>query len=357
MEEKKKREAYRMFKAEVDKQELQKRMQLKLWQEQRKKELLTEHQQRKKVESIMRNEMKHQKTIENKMKNDYLNMVQTQKVIEKQGNVDKSVKWMKEMYSMKNYTTKSATDEKLMYHKVKLDMMKTRVEQEISYKKLQNDQKLQANEEKKRMMDSLRQLRLKGSADLARQNIPASLIEVMNKSGSNIDINNMDKIQMCKLKKDFDQKMKASSVLSKLDEVEMRLNMRKYYKERNRIMKNESENMRKEEFNLNMKRAANINEYNRASSLEKIREKNEKAESFRKYKQEVAYNKKIVSENINQKKKDILDKFERMMKNGGGFDVNEIRQLFPGDDELAYKIMQFQNGNNRQGNVMLNNSF
>jgi len=176
-------------------------MQLKLWQEQRKKELLTEHQQRKKVESIMRNEMKHQKTIENKMKNDYLNMVQTQKVIEKQGNVDKSVKWMKEMYSMKNYTTKSATDEKLMYHKVKLDMMKTRVEQEISYKKLQNDQKLQANEEKKRMMDSLRQLRLKGSADLARQNIPASLIEVMNKSGSNIDINNMDKIQMCKLKK------------------------------------------------------------------------------------------------------------------------------------------------------------
>jgi len=31
--------------------------------------------------------------------------------------------------------------------------------------------------------------------------------------------------------------MKASSVLSKLDEVEMRLNMRKYYKERNRIMK------------------------------------------------------------------------------------------------------------------------
>jgi len=45
------------------------------------------------------------------------------------------------------------------------------------------------------------------------------------------------------------------------------------------------------------------------------------------------------------------------MKNGGGFDVNEIRQLFPGDDELAYKIMQFQNGNNRQGNVMLNNSF
>jgi len=211
------------------------------------------------------------------MKNDYLNMVQTQKVIEKQGNVDKSVKWMKEMYSMKNYTTKSATDEKLMYHKVKLDMMKTRVEQEISYKKLQNDQKLQANEEKKRMMDSLRQLRLKGSADLARQNIPASLIEVMNKSGSNIDINNMDKIQMCKLKKDFDQKMKASSVLSKLDEVEMRLNMRKYYKERNRIMKNESENMRKEEFNLNMKRAANINEYNRASSLEKIREKNEKS--------------------------------------------------------------------------------
>jgi len=190
-----------MFKAEVDNQELQKRMQLKLWQEQRKKELLTEHQQRKKVESIMRNEMKHQKTIENKMKNDYLNMVQTQKVIEKQGNVDKSVKWMKEMYSMKNYTTKSATDEKLMYHKVKLDMMKTRVEQEISYKKLQNDQKLQANEEKKRMMDSLRQLRLKGSADLARQNIPASLIEVMNKSGSNIDINNMDKIQMCKLKK------------------------------------------------------------------------------------------------------------------------------------------------------------
>jgi len=71
--------------------------------------------------------------------------------------------------------------------------------------------------------------------------------------------------------------MKASSVLSKLDEVEMRLNMRKYYKERNRIMKNESENMRKEEFNLNMKRAANINEYNRASSLEKIREKNEKS--------------------------------------------------------------------------------
>jgi len=71
--------------------------------------------------------------------------------------------------------------------------------------------------------------------------------------------------------------MKASSVLSKLDEVEMRLNMRKYYKERNRIMKNESENMRKEEFNLNMKRAANINEYNRASSLEKIREKKRKS--------------------------------------------------------------------------------
>jgi len=52
MEEKKKREAYRMFKAEVDNQELQKRMQLKLWQEQRKKELLTEHQQRKKKWSL-----------------------------------------------------------------------------------------------------------------------------------------------------------------------------------------------------------------------------------------------------------------------------------------------------------------
>jgi len=154
--------------------------------------------------------------------------------------------------------------------------------------------------------------------------------------------------------------MKASSVLSKLDEVEMRLNMRKYYKERNRIMKSESENMRKEEFILNMKRGANINEYNRAMSLEKIREKNDKAESFRKYKQEVAFNKKLLAENVNQKKKEILDKFERMMKNGGGFDVNEIRELFPGDDDLAYKIMQFQNGNNnnsRKGSVMLNNSF
>jgi len=64
---------------------------------------------------------------------------------------------------------------------------------------------------------------------------------------------------------------------------------------------------------------------------------------------------------VNQKKKkEILDKFERMMKNGGGFDVNEIRELFPGDDDLAYKIMQFQNGNNnnsRKGSVMLNNSF
>jgi len=95
-------------------------------------------------------------------------------------------------------------------------------------------------------------------------------------------------------------------------------------------------------------------------SLEKIREKNDKAESFRKYKQEVAFNKKLLAENVNQKKKEILDKFERMMKNGGGFDVNEIRELFPGDDDLAYKIMQFQNGNNnnsRKGSVMLNNSF
>jgi len=74
-------------------------------------------------------------------------------------------------------------------------------------------------------------------------------------------------------KKNFDQQMKASSVLSKLDEVEMRLNMRKYYKERNRIMKSESENMRKEEFILNMKRGANINEYNRAMSLEKNKRK------------------------------------------------------------------------------------
>jgi len=44
----------------------------------------------------------------------------------------------------------------------------------------------------------------------------------------------------------------------------------------------------------------------------------------------------------------------------GVFDVNEIRELFPGDDDLAYKIMQFQNGNNnnsRKGSVMLNNSF
>jgi len=273
MEEKKKREAYRMFKGEVDNQELQKKIQFKLWQEQRKKEMLSEHQQRKKVESIMKNEMKHQKTIENKMKNDYLNMIHSQKVLEKQGTVDKSVKWMKEFQSMKNYTTKSATDEKLMYHKMKLDMMKTRIEQEIAYKKLQNDNKFQANDEKKRMMDALRQQRLKGSTDLARSNIPADLVDFMVRSGSNIDINNMDKIQICKLKKNFDQQMKASSVLSKLDEVEMRLNMRKYYKERNRIMKSESENMRKEEFILNMKRGANINEYNRAMSLEKIREK------------------------------------------------------------------------------------
>jgi len=121
-------------------------------------------------------------------------------------------------------------------------------------KKLQNDNKFQANDEKKRMMDALRQQRLKGSTDLARSNIPADLVDFMVRSGSNIDINNMDKIQICKLKKNFDQQMKASSVLSKLDEVEMRLNMRKYYKERNRIMKSESENMRKEEFILNMKK-------------------------------------------------------------------------------------------------------
>jgi len=52
MEEKKKREAYRMFKGEVDNQELQKKIQFKLWQEQRKKEMLSEHQQRKKKWSL-----------------------------------------------------------------------------------------------------------------------------------------------------------------------------------------------------------------------------------------------------------------------------------------------------------------
>lgn len=86
------------------------------------------------------------------------------------------------------------------------------------------------------------------------------------------------------MKNEWEQMMKSSSIISKLDQVDQKvkkklnqIKMKHHQTEQMLMFKNEIKAIKREEFKNNLKKQEKINEYYRELNMRKLREKEERA--------------------------------------------------------------------------------
>ena len=86
------------------------------------------------------------------------------------------------------------------------------------------------------------------------------------------------------MKNEWEQMMKSSSIISKLDQVDQKvkkklnqIKMKHHQTEQMLMFKNEIKAIKREEFKNNLKKQEKINEYYRELNIRKLREKEERA--------------------------------------------------------------------------------
>jgi len=76
--------------------------------------------------------------------------------------------------------------------------------------------------------------------------------------------------------------------------------------------------------------------------MRKMKDKEERAQQMKMYKQEMLMNKKGVQEENNKQKKQVMELFDKMMRNSNSISPEMILEMFPGEQVLINKLMMLK---------------
>jgi hypothetical protein len=118
------------------------------------------------------------------------------------------------------------------------------------------------------------------------------------------------------------------------------------------MFKQEMSTIKRSEKSRIIKRMHNVEEYKKEKKLEEINEKMRRAEEFKYQKQLMLEKKKEISDEIERQKREVMEKFDKIMKKNKGINVETIRELFPDDNELVEKIMSIKEINASKSKII-----
>ena len=137
-----------------------------------------------------------------------------------------------------------------------------------------------------------------------------------------IEIENKQKKLLQTLEKNHQMEHeKVEEILEKVTKVQNRIEVKQAEHERELMLKNEYNNIKRKKKVKVLNRLSKIQEYQNDINKQKLEEKMRRAEEFKEQKLYFLNQKKEMADNIAKQKSDVLVKFDKMMKNNGTISV------------------------------------
>jgi len=249
------------------------------------------------------------------------------------------------------------------YQQGRIEKVKNMMEYKIYRQKQEIERKEKQVEERKRFFEMMHK---QGGSSI-------DFSKSLNSQSQVLMPTKKEKMKEAKMRREYEQMMKSNSILVKLDHVDKSIQWKQEQEGKVRMFKNELGNLKKEEFKSNLKKREKVQEYYREVNVRKLREKEERAAQMKQYKSEVLAQKRGVQEQNNKQKKQVMELFDKMMKNSNSITPEMILEMFPGEQNLINKLMRLKDigrsaspvgrsyqateGSNFNASQTLNNSF
>jgi len=210
------------------------------------------------------------------------------------------------------------------FHRIKtLDMMKSldRQKQQERQRMLQFMEKHKKLEDQNHIMDM--------AADQRKQIFESKLSEgVLN----------------ARMKQADELQKKAQNVMIKHDLLSKRAMRKKEDKEREKMYINEISILKHEEHSYNLQKQTKIDDFHREKSLDKMKQRDERVEDYRKQRIQQENEKKGAKNFVVKKKNDNKEFYDKIMKKNSSITLEDLQEMFPGDNEIVEKFVKFKEG-------------
>jgi len=157
---------------------------------------------------------------------------------------------------------------------------------------------------------------------------------------------------------------KAQNVMIKHDLLRKRAMKKKEDKERERMYLNEIGILKHEEHSYNLQKQTKIDDFHRNKSLEKMRERDERVEEYRKQRIQQENEKKRAGNVVVKKKKNNKEFYDKIMNKHSSITLEDLQEMFPGDNEIIEKFVKFKEGREKgksrsryNGDTSFNNGY
>ena len=121
------------------------------------------------------------------------------------------------------------------------------------------------------------------------------------------------------------EELKVKNIIQRFNQTGKFIQEYKQHKERDLMLKSEQATMNRTTKELFLRRKSNVDEYKREINLFKLKIKLKKSDDFKDHKQNLLERRKKIAEETNNKKMEIINKFEKLSKKSSGVNVRLVK--------------------------------
>jgi hypothetical protein len=142
------------------------------------------------------------------------------------------------------------------------------------------------------------------------------------------------------LEKESDKK--KINMLKKMDSIDVRLKDKKMQSDKDKIKEREEKNVKTMERNIIIQRMLRVQDYRNKLKMEELEVKDKKIAGFKLEKERLALQKAQASTEIQKQKEELVEKFDKLVRQNKEIEPEMIKELFPGDNELYRSILEMK---------------